>query len=944
MKKLLIIAVLAVAGVAQADFPDRTLESAGSATGQNIRISSGANAAGEYGVVVGSNLDAADGTQLFAVCESCDDTEVYVFTITADGNWTLDPTAPLITTTSSAAGLNLGVASGANAAGEYGVVVGTTSTAVITGQGLFAVAADVDGTPVYSVEVQPVSVLGVGAQVLNTSSVAALNLALYSGANAAGEYGVSVGSSAIVTDTTELFGVCSDCDGTEAYVFTVAANDNVLLGASAPLVTTVSASAGLNLGIASGADAPGDYGVVVGSNASVTDGTQLFSVAFDVDGTPINVFTVSANDNVLLGGSAPLVTTSSTVSGVNLVIGSGADAAAEYGVSLGTNATGVDASAPTMPLLSACQDCDGTPEHLFEVRAGGGIFVDGSGTAPTSVSVGSGTAAVTALSVTGQVGGAATTAVGAITGGTGGSVSLFSGAGGATSGASTTNTGGTGGSFEVNLGAGGAASLAATNNGGAGGSVTMTAGAGGTGASTGGGGGSFTLTSGAGAATNGPGGDITLATGGGSGSGADGRILLASVWDQAGQGVRVASGANAATEYGVALGSNAIVSDGTQMLGVCSDCDGTPAYVFTVSADDNVLLGATAPLVTSISTQAGINLVVASGANASGEFAVSLGTTAAAAAGLDLATFGTVLSGTPVHAAIVSTVAADGTGAIFETTASAAGLNLGIASGANASAEFGVVVGTNAPASAGVELLGVASDVDGTPVYAVNFENIAADGSGGAFYNTASAANVNLSIASGADAAGDYGVTVGTTANAADATPIFTVAESISGGTATNVLTVDAAGNIGGLLAGRAVLRICGDGDAVAGSAVFFGPTLAGVESSTTAAPGGCDTTAAGSATEATADAPYFAAQAFQVTGMVCYSDDPAATATFTLRSDLANLTPSVSLTIATGVFRGVADVQTTTAVASGATVAISLNATALPTPYNFICEIAIAY
>mgnify|MGYP001584261099 CR=1 FL=1 len=340
MKKLLIIAVLAVAGVANAVQPDRTLESAGSATGQNIRIASNANATGEYGVVAGSNKDAAASTLLFAVCEDCDAvTPTYVFSVDSDGDLSFGSQIVILSTTSSAGGLNFGIASNANAAGEYGVVVGTNSTAVITGQGLFAVAADVDGTPIYSLEVQPVGVTGVGAQVLNTSSAAALNLAIYSGADAAGEYAISAGSSAIVTDGTQLFGVCSDCDGTEAYVFTVSANDNVLLGASAPLITTVSTSSGLNLGIASDASAAGEYGVVVGSTAAITDGTQLFAVANDVDGTPTYMFTVTAAGNASLGstGAGALTAGSILPSGAAAFIVGGASTTS---ITLTTDASG----------------------------------------------------------------------------------------------------------------------------------------------------------------------------------------------------------------------------------------------------------------------------------------------------------------------------------------------------------------------------------------------------------------------------------------------------------------------------------------------------------------------------------------------------------------------------------------------------------------------------
>ena len=62
----------------------------------------------------------------------------------------------------------------------------------------------------------------------------------------------------------------------------------------------------------------------------------------------------------------------------------------------------------------------------------------------------------------------------------------------------------------------------------------------------------------------------------------------------AGQNFRAASGANATGEYGFVAGTNAIVSDGTQVFAAGSDLDGTPLYNFTVAASGDILLDLTA--------------------------------------------------------------------------------------------------------------------------------------------------------------------------------------------------------------------------------------------------------------------------------------------------------------------------------------------------------------
>lgn len=710
---LVLVAANAAAG------PDKVIESFYGATGQNIRIASGVDESGEYGVVVGSNVNAAASTPLFAVCEDCNgETPTYVFSVDSDGDISFGLQIVALSTTSTATGLNFSISSGANAAGEYGVVLGTDAAGAAN-LDLVGFAVDIDGTPIYAAQI------------------------------------ATVGS-----------------DGTGA------------------IFETTKSASGLNLGIASGANAAGEYGVSLGTNAAAAANLDLAAFGVDLDGTPIYALSVAT---IAAGGTGARVQNTAAASGQNLVLASGADGAGEYGVVAGTNAI---LTVSGQPLFAVGADLDGTPVYTLEVQ---GIQTTGAG------------------------------------------------------------------------------------------------------------------------------------------------AWVANTSSNAAQNLTLFSGANAAGEYAVEVGSSAVVSDGTQLFAVGSDLDGTETYVFTVSADDNVLLGATAPIVSTVSTQAGINLVVASGANAAGEYAVSVGTNAAAAANLDLVAFGVDLDGTPVYAATVSTIAADGTGASIETTASAAGVNMVVASGANAAGEYGVVAGTTAAASASVPLFGIASDVDGTPVYALSVENIAADGSGAAVYNTASAAGVNLSIASGANAAGEYGVTVGSTDPVAAATPLFSVASGI-GGAPTHVFTVDSAGNVGGLLAGRTQIHICGDLDTVNNTTLFWGPEKTVAASATI---GGlqCDTTQAGNGTEANVDEPVFNAKAFQVLGMICHTVDLGASVVFTLRSAAAGLTPAVTCTVADNELDCVADVQTTTAVASGATFALqAFSSSDMGAATVFQCDIELAY
>ena len=143
----------------------------------------------------------------------------------------------------------------------------------------------------------------------------------------------------------------------------------------------------------------------------------------------------------------------------------------------------------------------------------------------------------------------------------------------------------------------------------------------------------------------------------------------------------------------------------------------------------------------------------------------------------------------------------------------------------------------------------------------------------------------------------------------------------------------------------RATIYVCGDATTVNNNTIYYGPSQA-IVSSATVGQRSCDTTAAGNATEATADAPALEATAFYPLGMVCFNSDSGFTLTYTLRSAEAAITPAISLSIADNILSGSATATATTAVASGATLAVAVASASDVTTANvpFICEIAVAY
>ena len=144
--------------------------------------------------------------------------------------------------------------------------------------------------------------------------------------------------------------------------------------------------------------------------------------------------------------------------------------------------------------------------------------------------------------------------------------------------------------------------------------------------------------------------------------------------------------------------------------------------------------------------------------------------------------------------------------------------------------------------------------------------------------------------------------------------------------------------------AGRGQIVICGTLDTIASNTVYYGPSA--VVSATAIGGMTCDTTAVGNVTEATADAPAFTAKAFHVRGMVCRNADTNVTSvSYTLRSAAAALVPAVTCSVGDGVLDCVADAQTTTAIASGATIAVAAaEADEAVGAVVFVCVIDIAY
>lgn len=143
---------------------------------------------------------------------------------------------------------------------------------------------------------------------------------------------------------------------------------------------------------------------------------------------------------------------------------------------------------------------------------------------------------------------------------------------------------------------------------------------------------------------------------------------------------------------------------------------------------------------------------------------------------------------------------------------------------------------------------------------------------------------------------------------------------------------------------GRGWFNICGEATTINNNTVYYGPNISLLASSGNGQT--CDINAAGSTTEATADAAAFTNQAVQVLGMVCRNEaDANADISFTLRTAEGATVPSVTCTIADGERDCVADIQTTTAIAAGATVAVAAASTGdIADANGFVCTVSVAY
>jgi hypothetical protein len=139
-------------------------------------------------------------------------------------------------------------------------------------------------------------------------------------------------------------------------------------------------AAGLNLAIASGANAAGEYGVTVGTNSTSTAET-IFSAATDVDGTPAHKFTVLGTGNVGLGGDASDLYAVSIV-GQTIVqalprgFNMGLDLILESNTAAGGSVIGMLYDATIDP---------GNTEHMIGLDVEGQIIADVGETHPTAV-------------------------------------------------------------------------------------------------------------------------------------------------------------------------------------------------------------------------------------------------------------------------------------------------------------------------------------------------------------------------------------------------------------------------------------------------------------------------------------------------------------------------------------------------------------------------------
>lgn len=143
---------------------------------------------------------------------------------------------------------------------------------------------------------------------------------------------------------------------------------------------------------------------------------------------------------------------------------------------------------------------------------------------------------------------------------------------------------------------------------------------------------------------------------------------------------------------------------------------------------------------------------------------------------------------------------------------------------------------------------------------------------------------------------------------------------------------------------GRGHFVICGEATTINNNTVYYGPDIDLTADSSTGLD--CDIDAVGNTTEATADAPAYTNKAVHVLGMTCRNEgDANAAISFTLRTAAGATVPSVTCSIADGERDCVADVQTTTIIAAGATVAVAgASSSNVGDNNGFVCSVDVAF
>jgi len=144
-----------------------------------------------------------------------------------------------------------------------------------------------------------------GADIKNIGSALKVNMSVYSLANAAGEYGVVVGTSDVTTAQVN-FAVANDADAVDpVYVLEVDGVGNTQIDGDLTVdgtdIKNILSVAGPNMRIYSKADAADEFGVIVGTSSDTTAQVN-FAVANVAGGAPVYVFEVNGVGNMQLDG------------------------------------------------------------------------------------------------------------------------------------------------------------------------------------------------------------------------------------------------------------------------------------------------------------------------------------------------------------------------------------------------------------------------------------------------------------------------------------------------------------------------------------------------------------------------------------------------------------------------------------------------------------------